>query len=250
MDTIYDGRSMFANDVVNVWTPDPVDAGAARWVAQVSELYGPSGKPALADIQSSGIADSYFFAAIGSLASTQPTKIMNLIAYDGTGWAVTFDGTLTDQPSAVIHVSREFSSTLQARVPGTGVWWQVMEKAYAYYRTFNGSVSQNSFASLEGGESAQVWHTLGQSYTTLDATGFLVDTTITLVRSALTLGRPVVFQTFEASPWLTSDHSFVILSITGSGQSATVVTYDPHGYYDFWTITEVLLSGSSFTLGL
>jgi hypothetical protein len=247
-ETIYDGRSVVADGVTNIWAPAPAEYSDEKWVAQPSELYGPSGKPVLIDIQSSGTDDSYFLASVGAMALSQPTRLLNLISYDGTGWAVSFDGSLTGQPSAVIHVSREFSANIQPRIPGTGVWWQVMEKAYAYYRTYNGTISLNSFASLVGGTSLQALQTLALPSTTALTPD--VGATIDLIRTALAEDRPVVFNTSPLSLWMTPNHSFVVISLAGSGLNSNIVTYDVDGgFYDFWTYNDLLASGLTFTIG-
>ncbi|HVT82276.1 MAG TPA: C2 family cysteine protease, partial [Phycisphaerae bacterium] len=149
----YDWHTQILNGILNVWAPNPDDFGTTYTVSAPNALFGADGIPQLESIHQGSLADCYFLAAEGSLAFSNPARIQSLVSNDATGgWAVTFqywNSTLGVYQPMVFHTSRELSSTYQ--FPAGEVWSAVMEKAYAAFRSWNGSTSKNTMASLNWG---------------------------------------------------------------------------------------------------
>ena len=144
--------------------PNPADFGTTYQVSDPTALCGADRGPADPSGCIQGpIADCYFLAAAGSLVLNDPAFIKSLIAPDSNGgWAVTlqyFNSQQGKWQPLVVHTDNELSRSTQV-VANNEVWSLVLEKAYAVARTWNGSSSANTMASLGwgyGGRRCRPW---------------------------------------------------------------------------------------------
>jgi hypothetical protein len=243
----YDWHQQVINGVLNVWAPNPSDFGNTFTVTDSSALFGSDGIPQLTSVQQGGTADCYFLAAEGSLAFSDPTKIESLVHNDaGGGWSVTFNYWNAAQFSympLVIHTSDQLSSSLQ-KVTNGEVWSLVMEKAYAAFRTWNGTTAFNTMASIGWGYAGQALTDLFDPRMSMP-TYFSTDQMIfDAIQQHLNAHLPVVYHTSDTATTMVPSHVYVItgVSLSPTGERM-VTTYNPWGFFETRTETELLANG-------
>lgn len=245
--TVYNWQQETINGVLNIWAPDPSDFGTTYTVTDPNALYGSPGVPQITAIHQGPTADCYFLSAEGSLAMDDPARIEALVKNDpGGGWAVTFQyfnsATQTYVP-VVIHTADDLSSTMQTEADGQ-IWPLVLEKAYAAFRTWNGSTSTDTMASLDWGFPSAALSALNdnnfyQSFGILSSSGIA-----NMLQSDLAANEPVLFQTSATAPDMVQSHVYVITGIsTDASGTVWVTTYNPWGFYDTRTETDLLSNG-------
>ena len=110
--------------------------------AEAANLWGTG--PALNDIRQGNLGDCFLMASLDSLAYSEPSRLYQIAVDLGDGtYAVRF---VRSGVVSYVRVSGDVS-TQQAAVTSTGgLWVDMIEKAYAYYRA-----GSNTFASLNTG---------------------------------------------------------------------------------------------------
>jgi len=243
----YDWHTETINGVLNVWAPNPGDFGATFAVTDPAALFGSDGVPQITALHQGPIADCYFLAAAGSVALSNPGRIESIEKNDtGGGWAVTFQywnqNTGTYQP-VVIHTDDELSSTLQYEANGE-VWVMVLEKAYAAFRTWNGSTSTNTMASLGWGFPGVALSALNDNNLSISY-GMMTNAALaSTIQNDLAANEPLLFQTSTSAPDMVQSHVYVITGIsTDAGGTVWVTTYNPWGFYDTRSESDLISNG-------
>ena len=253
--TTYNWQTQVVNGVLNVWAPNPSDFGSTWTVNDPSALFGTSGTPSITAIQQGQIADCYFLAAIGALALNHPAAIMQAVQNDPNGgWIVTFQYTnpSTGLTSPVIfHTDDELSSTWQTEADGQ-VWDLVMEKAFAAFRTWNGSTSTDTMASIGWGYPNLALTQVNESNQPIYIWNQTPQTIYNTIANDVAAHLPILFQTSSTAPDMVQSHVYVIVNdYTDANGVAWVTTYNPWGFYDTRTETDLLQNGiGSLTVGL
>lgn len=225
--TIYNGATMIVGGVLNVWQPMPVDAGTT-WTG--GSLYGASG-PNVADIHQGQVNDCYLLAAIGALAIQRPQVIINAITTDATGYVVTWHDLNTGQ-AVLIHTSAQFSTALQ--IQGVPVWWEVLEKSFAEFRTWNGSMSQNSFNSIGFGFEANVWKELAGIVTQAISYANIPDSQVAMqITAELATHQLVTWDTnIAAGNGIVPNHVYIVVGAqTAPDGTVSLYLYQPWGFF-------------------
>lgn len=245
----YDWHEQTINGVLNIWAPNPSDFGTTFTVTDPKALFGPSGVPEIEAVDQGPIADCYFLSAAGSIANENPSRIESLVSNDsGGGWAVTFqywDVLTSKYDPVVIHTDNELSYSQSLLPPDGEVWAMVLEKAYAAFRTWNGLTSVNTLASLNWGFGSLALSALGDansSYTTVGQSNQAIYNTL---QADLAANDPILFQTSPAAPTMVESHVYTITGVStdASGQ-LWVTTYNPWGFYDTRTMSDLLANGT------
>jgi hypothetical protein len=221
---------MVVEGSAEVFALEPGDLGAS-WTVAVTRataaevLFGADGVPNIEAIKQGQIADCYFLAAIGGLAGADPEVIQQRVYWDVQGWAVRFDNTW-------VHVANDFSVALQARTDE--LWPVVMEKAYAFYRTYSAgatgasATSLNTLASLGWGNETVVARQLGQATSTYYV-GLPYGLNTLLQRA--TAGGFLTLDTQSTATTLVPSHVYIVTGITwASDGSWSLQTYNPWGF--------------------
>jgi hypothetical protein len=245
----YDWHTQVINGVLNIWAPNPADLGSTFSVTSTTALFGASGTPTLADIHQGSLADCYLLAAGGSLARTHPDILRSEILNDpGGGWAVMFQ---IYSPSTGGYTPIEFhtDNTLsysQAQSVTGAVWPLVLEKAFAAFRSWNGINSINTLASVNWGSPTQALTQLGATNNQLYI-GLMSDQTFyNTLQTALSAGEPILYQTSNNASTMVSAHVYVITGVsTDAGGTRWITTYNPWGFYDTRTETDLRNNGIS-----
>ena len=134
----------------------------------------------------------------------------------------------------VIHTADDLSSTLQTEVGGQ-VWSLVLEKAYAAFRTWNGSSSTDTMASLDWGFSAAALSALNDNNFNNSYTMMTNSAIAGMIQSDLAAHEPLLFRPATA-PDMVQSHVYVITGIsTDASGTVWVTTYNPWGFYNTWT---------------
>jgi hypothetical protein len=240
--SVYDWHTETVNGVLNVWVPNPGDFGATYTVSEPEMLFGPDGIPNLEGVHQGPTGDCYFLAVIGGTAHDRATAIMNRVKPDATGgWEVTFQWRNASGVTVPVtfHTSRELSSALQTPANGE-VWSLVMEKAYAAFRTFNGVTSTNTMASIAWGYAGDVMRYIGQPYTAVYTSGQSENWIYNQLSTARSGHRPVLFHTSATAPTMVASHVYVITGVSTDGGEKKVTTYNPWGFYETRTLTDLM----------
>ena len=244
----YDWHTQSINGVLNIWAPNPSDFGTTFTVTDPNALFGSDGVPQITAVHQGPIADCYFLSAAGSLALNNPARIEAIVKNDtGGGWAVTFqywNNNIGGYQPVVIHTDDELSSTLQTETNGE-VWILVLEKAYAAFRTWNGSTSTDTMASLNWGFPGVALSALGDNNQTVSF-GMMNNSQIaSTIQGDLAANEPILFQTSTIAPDMVQSH--VVIAITGISTDASgavwVTTYNPWGFYDTRSESDLLSNG-------
>ncbi len=243
----YDWHEQTINGVLNIWAPNPTDFGSTWTVTDPNALFGTDGVPQITGVHQGPIGDCYFLAAGGGIAYSDPARLESLISNDATrGWQVTFQywnsATFTYVP-VVVHTSKQLSTSLQTEANGE-VWSLVLEKAYAAFRTWNGTTSQNTMASLDLGYPSAALTALGDLNTTIAYTTMSQQALYNTLQTDLAAHKPVLFTTSTTAPTMVQSHVYIIVGVsTSTSGTLTIETYNPWGFYDTRTETDLLSNG-------
>ena len=240
----YDWHTALINGVWNVWAPNPADFGTTYQVSDPTALYGADGAPQILGVHQGPIADCYFLAAAGSLALNDPAFIKSLIAPDSNGgWAVTlqyFNSQQGKWQPLVVHTDNELSLSTQV-VANNEVWSLVLEKAYAVARTWNGSSSANTMASLGWGYAGTALQALGDAYNTVTYSNYSQDALFATMQADIAAHQQLLFHTSASAPTMVVSHVYVITGVsTDSNGVHYVTTYNPWGFYETRTESDLL----------
>jgi Ca2+-binding RTX toxin-like protein len=179
----------------------------------------PTGGPDEDDIDQNGLADCYFLATLSSIAKTNPDRIRQAVTSLGDGtYAVRFYN--QDATPTYVRVDGDLptSNTGNLVYAGLGtedsMWVAIMEKAWAFYRAYDGD-----WLSIEYGSSGSVFNALGIIGSTL----LSVDSDYKATHDAddlwnyllgeLNAGKAVVAGTPDNSPDLVDQHAYTVHSV-------------------------------------
>ncbi len=243
----YNWQEQTINNVLNIWAPDPSDFGSTFAVTDPNALFGASGVPSITALHQGPLADCYFIAAAGSVANTDPARIEALVKNDpGGGWAVTFqywNSSIEGYQPVVIHTAGDLS-TLQNIADGQD-WVLVLEKAYAAFRTWNGSTSTNTMASLNWGFPGTALSALNDNNINVYYTSMSNSQIAGTLQSDISANEPLLFQTSATAPDMVQSHVYIITGIsTDANGTVWVTTYNPWGFYDTRTEADLLSNGT------
>jgi hypothetical protein len=244
----YDWHTQIIGGALNIWAPNPGDFGSTFTVTDPTMLFGPDGVPQIEGVHQGAIADCYFLASGGALAYSNPSRLESLIQNDpGGGWSVTFQywsSVVYRDVPVVIHTSNQLSSTLQTVANGE-VWPLVLEKAYAAFRTWNGSTSQNTMASLGWGFAGSALLALGDDCVSRSITYMTPQDVYAMLSTALANGQPILFHTSATAPTMVQSHVYAITGVsTDTHGVCWVTTYNPWGFYETRTESDLLLNSA------
>ena len=240
----YDWHTQTINGVLNIWAPNPSDFGSTFTVTDASALFGSDGVPQIEGVHQGPTADCYFLASAGSLAYSNPSRIQALVKNDTAGgWTATFQyyNSVTGSYSpVVIHTSNQLSSALQS-VSNGEVWPLVLEKAYAAFRTWNGSTSTNTMASLNWGFAGNALLALNDTYQSVSITGKSEQSVYSTLQTALAAHQPIDMHTSSTAPTMVQSHVYTITAVSTDGTGTRwVTTYNPWGFYETRTESDFL----------
>jgi hypothetical protein len=232
----YDWHTQTINGALNIWAPNPGDFGATFTVTDPAMLFGADGIPQIEGVHQGPIADCYFLAAGGALAFSNPGRLESLIQNDvGGGWSVTFQywsSQANNYVPVVIHTSDQLSTSTQV-VSHNEVWSLVLEKAYAAFRTWDGTSSQNTLASLGWGYAGTALTALNDPYQSAYLGTMSVQAVYSTLQTDLTAGEPILFHTSATAPTMAQSHVYVITAVSTDAQGVRwVTTYNPWGFYE------------------
>lgn len=183
------------------------------------DLYGPTGKPDASDIHQRNLGDCYFVAPLGALATQQPQRIQDAIAYnpDTKAFTVTlyqhgrggFLGLRDEAKPIQIEISQaELQTDLKVSdnvTHGAGntrgpIWPAVMEAAYGEMQERKGEGMKEGLDHIgHGGYPKNAIYALtGERPSRLsahDANALPVDQMYDRLNGALQEGRPVLLST-------------------------------------------------------
>ena len=240
----YDWHMQTINGALNIWAPNPGDFGSTFTVTDPTMLFGADGIPQIEGVHQGPIADCYFLSASGALAWSNPGRLESLIQNDaGGGWSVTFqywsNQTFNYVP-VVIHTSDQLSTSMQV-VSHNEVWPLVLEKAYAAFRTWDGTSSQNTLATLGWGYAGNALTALNDPYQSLYIGAMSEQAVYSTLQTDLAAGQPVLFHTSTTAPTMAQSHVYVITAVSTDTQGVRwVTTYNPWGFYDTRTESDLL----------
>ena len=183
------------------------------------DLYGPTGKPDAADIHQRNLGDCYFVAPLGALATQQPERIQDAIAYNAETKSFTvtlyqhghggFLGLSDEAKPVKIEISQaELQADMKvsdnlthgpanARGP---IWPAVMEAAYAEQQERQGEGMVQGLSRIGGGGYPKnaIYALTGEQPNRVsahDAKSVPVDQMYDRLNGALQEGRPVLLST-------------------------------------------------------
>jgi Ca2+-binding RTX toxin-like protein len=178
----------------------------------------PTGGPDEDDIDQNGLADCYFLATLSSIAKTNPDRIRQAITSLGDGtYAVRFYNASAE--AVYVRVDGDLPTNNSGNLVYAGLgtenslWAAIMEKAWAFYRNYDGD-----YLSIEYGSSGTVFGALGivgSTLTSVDATYKASNTAGDLwsyVVTELAAGKAMVAGTPDGSPNLVGNHAYTIHS--------------------------------------
>lgn len=234
----YDWHTETINGVLNVWASNPSDFGATYEVTDRTLLFGPDGLPDLSSVSQGFTPNCYLLAAAGAIAMQKPGLIVDRMGWDDDGgWWVKFTATTAGLPQLVVHTDNTLSDALYLDRPAE-LWSRVIEKAYAAFRTWNGSTSQNTMASTG-------WGNGGAALAHLGMLNQANPRTPQALATALEAGHPlIVHTTAHATGAIVPSHVYVITFVT-TGSNPTIGLTNPWGpgygltmpFQQFWSVS-------------
>lgn len=183
------------------------------------DLYGPTGRPDAADIHQRNLGDCYFVAPLGALATQQPERIQDAIAYNAESKSFTvtlyqhghggFLGLSDEAKPVKIEISQaELQTDLKVsdnltHGPGSArgpIWPAVMEAAYAEQQERQGEGMTQGLGRIGGGGYPKnaIYALTGEQPNRVsahDAKSVPVDQMYDRLNGALQEGRPVLLST-------------------------------------------------------
>lgn len=245
----YDGHTTTIDGILNVWAPTPSDFGAT-WCIDTANpdlaLWGVNLAPDYAAIRQGYTADCYILADIAGIAYAHPAELLAMVKWDGVGVAVTF--TRDTGAKVIIHVSPDLSKAAQVQTDET--YWEFIEKAFCYFRTWNSTgVITNTLASIGWGNSVIEFNHLGEVGTATYLPTKNENQILATLSDALAMPRPVTFSTTPMAPSMIVSHVYTVLAVDTVERTVTV--FNPWGWVETRTIADLLLNGNaySFVLG-
>ncbi|OMC37332.1 hypothetical protein A5740_04925 [Mycobacterium sp. GA-1841] len=194
--------------------------------------------PTAADVQQDQIGDCYLDSTLGAVANANPQKIKDRIKYDdGTG---NFDVTLWDghewkhitvtQDDINTNIDKHGASRLDNGDPDAPLWPAVMESAYAKLKAPGANMNDALDTIGKGGQTKDALEAVtgnrGDTLVPADAwrTGEHIDSRIA---EALANHQPVTLSTSSDAGPLVHNHAYIVESISGTGNNATVTLRNP-----------------------
>lgn len=244
----YDWHTQMINGVLNIWAPNPSDFGTTYAVTDPNALFGSDGVPQVEGVHQGMTPDCYVYATAGAIAQENPGRIQSIVRNDpGGGWAVTFqysDGTQAAKVPMTIHTDNKLSSTMQALAPNGEVWSQVIEKAFAAFRTWDGSSSVNTLGSLALGNGWAMIQALDGAYSSTPLRGQSNQAVYDTLQTNLAAGIPMIMLTTNSAPTMVANHYYIISGVhTDASGKLWVTVYNPWGFYDNRTVAELMQNG-------
>ena len=205
--------------------PEPTDSGTT--VNVTASLWGTG--PVMTDINQGQVGDCYFLASIQSLAFAQPAKLEEMAVDLGDGtYAVQFkrggttsyvrvDANFPDAPWGGLYYAHPQS--------GGAIWAEVMEKAYAFFRSGAGT-----YASLNSGWTGSVFGDLGVSTNTFNTGGSGLFNQLT---TAVNAGKAVAAITVSTMPSgipIIGSHAYSVVATSVVSGVQFVTVRNPWGF--------------------
>lgn len=180
------------------------------------------------DVVQGSVGDCYLLAALASLADTDPNVIEQMVAPLGDGtFAVRFfrDGReVYLRVDADLPIRSDGSPAYAKTGPDGEMWVPVVEKAYAHFRR-----GENSYASINGGWMADVYHEVTDMSTTLHWTSRTTDLHDLLERS-LAAGHAVTMGSYyNPHGPIVGSHAYMVKSVQTTADGEMVTIYNPWG---------------------
>lgn len=186
--------------------------------------------PRYDDVNQGAVGDCYLLASLSSLADTDPNIIKQMIAPLGDGtYAVRFyrDGTeVYLRLDADLPVGLYGNTLAYAGLgPDGQIWVALIEKAYAYFRS-----GKNSYASIQGGWMADVFHEITNMPTTFRWTSRQPEVLYDFLQQSLSAGHAVTMGSYyDASGPIVGAHAYAVKSVFTSDGQEYVTVYNPWG---------------------
>jgi len=186
--------------------------------------------PRYDDVNQGAVGDCYLLASLSSLADTDPNIIKEMIAPLGDGtYAVRFyrDGTeVYLRLDADLPVGLYGNTLAYAGLgPDGQIWVALIEKAYAYFRR-----GENSYASIQGGWMADVFHEITNMPTVFRWTSCQPEALYDFLGQSLSAGHAVTMGSYyDASGPIVGAHAYVVKSVFTSDGQEYVTVYNPWG---------------------
>jgi hypothetical protein len=180
------------------------------------------------------LGDCYFIAALGSIADANASDITSMITINGDNtWTVRFykkeDGKFTASYVTVDNQLPVDGGLLVYAGQGddpdgaddSELWMPLLEKAYAQWNElgFSGQPRANTYAAIEGGDTAVASEQILGIGVSKDVTKLALD-------GAIAKNDPVTFGTHQYADYLVPLHAYVITDDDSSTGSYTL--YNPH----------------------
>jgi hypothetical protein len=165
----------------------------------------------MGDINQGQVGDCYLMAPLASFAFSSPSRLMNTAVDLGDGtYMVSFPVAGTGGANYV-RVDGDLSLAFQHPGASGDIWGCIIEKAYAFFRT-----TQNSYASLDTGFTAQTMQQMGLSVSVIDTTQ-AAGTVASLVAARLAAGKALAVDTpvtIVGGAPLIASHSYSVIGVT------------------------------------
>ena len=253
------------DDLVNKWFmgTDLPNSGNSLFVYEPASgtLFGPSGKPAIADEFQGALGDCYFISSLGTIAQSNPTAIENMFINNGDGtYTVRFytgtygsstnsngstsDGFINGVGTADYVTVNSMLPTYNGRLvfadygnsytAANDLWIPLAEKAYAQWNETGkeGRDGVNGYADIQGGWMATVdAQALGYNATDYSLTTGNQQYIVAALAAdeAVTAGTLSSSNSNDTLPYgLYGCHAYGITGYTASNQTFTF--YNPWGF--------------------
>jgi hypothetical protein len=209
--------------------PDPALGSYAARYANFSSMPLFTDGPTFTDIRQGMLGDCYFLAALGSMATADPSAIRQSITSLGDGtYAVRF---FRNGVASYVRVDGDLpvssgGGLSYAGLSGTGeAWAPLMEKAYAIFRA-----GANSYKSIEGGWMGSVYTEITNRLTASVPTIVGDSLMYTFLAACLAGGRAVTAGSKAgASGPIVGSHAYQVRDASQSGGQMFVTLYNPWG---------------------
>lgn len=218
----YDWFTATINGVQEVYAPNPYDFGRTYTVTDRAALYGSDGIPSLDGIHQGWTANCYALAAWGAVALHNPDYVKARVYWnDFGGVSVEFNALTTGRAKLIVNTSADLSIDQYLLQPSE-LWARFAEKAFAAFRTWNGTTSVNTLESTGWGNGAAAFQQFGLNVTyhpTLSAT---------LTRAA---EHPVVIHTTNTplDPAIVASHVYIVTGSYTVNGTLYIKTFNPWG---------------------
>ena len=208
--------------------PDPITSGK---YSDLSHMPLFVDGPDYDDAVQGRVGDCYFWAALSSLAISDPDILEEAITDLGDEtYSVRF---YRDGEAVYYRVDADlptFSGKLVSITPDGEIWAALMEKAYVMYQ------GENSYSSLNGGWMVHVYRDItNQGYKWLHTGSISDEELVVSIAQDMNDGHAVSalsyhFSYVSAGPPIVGGHAYSVCSVEEIGNEWYITVYNPWGY--------------------